>query len=159
MHQNLFEIKFVYHLHHLFGINYKTLLYSLKITLNYWFISKIINIKGNFIWECPLGPCCFSFFSVISTFKVTCCIFALICFNCSNSLVPVSFLLHHYIGQYNQMEILMWRIATIKQPFWTIMLLHWSLNSFNFIFALFFWNLIQSYHTIASYYTFFFLLS
>ena len=49
---------------------------------------------------------CFSFFSVIATtlllvFRTYCTQ----CFNCSNSLVPLPFLLHNYIGRYNQMEI------------------------------------------------------
>lgn len=37
-----------------------------------------------------------SFFSVSTTFEVTSCIFKLTCFNCSNSLVLLQFLFHHY---------------------------------------------------------------
>ena len=38
-----------YQLYYLFGILYKNTLYTLNNTLNYWFISKNINIKSNFI--------------------------------------------------------------------------------------------------------------
>ena len=52
---------------------------NLNIILNYWFISKTVNIRGNFIWKCPLGPWYpFSltwFFLVMTTFEVTYCIF------------------------------------------------------------------------------------
>ena len=34
---------------------------------------------------------CLSFFSVITTFDATCCIFLLKCFNCFNSLSPFPF--------------------------------------------------------------------
>ena len=46
----------VYHLYHLFEIIYESIFYNLKITLNYWFISKTINTRGNFIRKRPLGP-------------------------------------------------------------------------------------------------------
>ena len=83
--------------------------YYLNITLNYWLICKTIKIRSNFIWKCPLGPwhLCETWFfiflsEVMTTFKVTSCIFVLRCFNCSNSILPLPFLLHHYIRRYNQ---------------------------------------------------------
>ena len=39
----------IYDLYHLFGIIYKSIFYNLSITLNYWFTSKTINIRGNVI--------------------------------------------------------------------------------------------------------------
>ena len=42
----------------------------------------------------------FSFFSVITIFEITFCIFVPKCFSCSNSLVPLLFLLCHYIRRY-----------------------------------------------------------
>ena len=60
MKQNLSSVwkhlYLVYHLHHLFEIIYESIFYNLKITLNYWFISKTINTRGNFIRKRPLGP-------------------------------------------------------------------------------------------------------
>ena len=44
--------------------------------------------------------------------STTSCIFGLRCFNCFNSLVPLSFLLCHHTRQYNQMGIVMRLIAT-----------------------------------------------
>ena len=100
----------IYNLYHLFGIIYKSIFLNFNITLNYWFISKTIFIRGNFIWKCPLGdpdiPVVrhrFSFFSVLTIMEITSCIFVLKYFSCSNSLVPLPFLLRHYIRRYNQM--------------------------------------------------------
>ena len=60
---------------------------------------------------------CFSFFSVIATFDVT-CIFALKCFNRFTFLVATfSFLFRHYNGRYNQMKIVKGWIAAIKNSF------------------------------------------
>ena len=109
-----------HHLYHLFEIIYKSIFYNLNITLKKSFISKTINTRGNFIRKCPLGPCglpevCvwqFFIFTVIATIETTSCIFGLRCFNCSNSLVPLSFLLCHHTKQYNQMGIVMRLIAT-----------------------------------------------
>ena len=39
----------VYHLCHLFGIIYKSIFYNSNITLNYWVITKTINIKDNLV--------------------------------------------------------------------------------------------------------------
>ena len=36
------------------SIYHLSIFYNLKIILNYWFISKTFNIRGNFIWM-PLG--------------------------------------------------------------------------------------------------------
>ena len=109
-------------LYHLFWIIYGSIFYDSKITPNYWFISKTINVWGNFVWKCLLYPwntllynlpnihwtiCtyCFSFFSVTAAFEVTSCIFILKCFNCSNYCVTLPFLLCHNIGQYSHMEM------------------------------------------------------
>ena len=108
-------------LYHLFWIIYGSIFYDSKITPNYWFISKTINVWGNFVQKClfiPGIPCCiicqtyvgqvctycFSFFSVTAAFEVTSCIFILKCFNCSNYCVTLPFLLCHNIGQYSHME-------------------------------------------------------
>ena len=50
-HNKFFLESFVsiYHLYHLFGIICKSIFYY----FNYWFISKTISVKGNFIWNCP----------------------------------------------------------------------------------------------------------
>ena len=104
-----FHIKF--HLESIESIYHLSIFYNLNITFNYWLISKTINIRGNFIWKCHLCPwysctdIVFSFFSVIITYEVTSCIFVLICFNCSNSLVSFAFMLHQYIRWYNPMWV------------------------------------------------------
>ena len=91
------------HLYNLFWIIYKSIFYKFNITLNHWFIGKSINIRSNFIYKSPLGPWypavwyIFSHFSLITIFKITSYIFALKCFSCSNFLVPLPFLLRHYI--------------------------------------------------------------
>ena len=100
----------IYPLNHLFGIIYKSKFYNFNVTLNNWFISRTINIRGNFIWKWPLWDPgipeiighSFSFFSVITIIEITSCIFALKCVSCS-FLVPLPFLLRHYIRRYNQM--------------------------------------------------------
>ena len=46
----------IYYLYHLFGTIYKSIFYNSNIKLNDWFISKTINILGNFIWKCTLSP-------------------------------------------------------------------------------------------------------
>ena len=58
------------------------------------------TLSENAPWVPAILSCsltCFSFYSVIPTFDVTSCIFALKYFNHSNSVVPLPFLLHHYI--------------------------------------------------------------
>ena len=94
----------------LFGIIYKSILCNFNITLNYWFISKTIKIRGNFILKCPLGDPgipliwhSFSFFSVTTIIEIISCIFVLNCFSSSYSLIPLPFLLHHYIRRNNEM--------------------------------------------------------
>ena len=88
------------------SIYHSSIFQNLNITLNYGFISKTINIRGNLIWKCPLVPGIpvvwqrFSFFSVMTIFEVSSCIFVLNSFDCSNSLLPSLFLLHHYIRRY-----------------------------------------------------------
>ena len=53
--ETAFTLKFIwnrlsiYHLHHLLGIMYKSIFFNLNMTLNYWFISKTINMRGNVI--------------------------------------------------------------------------------------------------------------
>ena len=68
----------IYHSYHLFGMIYKSISCNFSITLNYWFISKTINIRSNFICKCPLGDPIipviwhsFSFFSVITIIEIT----------------------------------------------------------------------------------------
>lgn len=41
----------------------------------------------------------FSFFFLTATFEGTSCVFVPKCFNCSDSFVPVPFLLRHYVGR------------------------------------------------------------
>ena len=75
---------------------------------------KPLISKVTFSKNVPQVPClpsfnicgryCFSFFSVIATFEVTSSIFIIKCFNCSNYLLPLSFLLCYYIEGYNHME-------------------------------------------------------
>ena len=70
--------------------------------------------KVTFSKDVPQVPCipsfnicrryCFSFFSVIATFEVTSRIFILKCFNFSNYLLTLPFLLCYYIERYNHME-------------------------------------------------------
>ena len=100
-----FEIYFesfvsTYYLYHLSGIICKSIFYK-NITLNYWLISKTIDIRGNRPWV-PGILCCnltyfFSFFLVIATFEVTSCIFV---FKCDASIALLPFLSRHY-GPYN----------------------------------------------------------
>ena len=70
--------------------------------------------KVTFSKNVPQVPCipsfnicrqyCFSLFSVIATFEVTSRIFILKCFNFSNYLLTLPFLLCYYIERYNHME-------------------------------------------------------
>ena len=112
----------IYHFYHIFGIIFKGIFYNLNITLNFWFISTMkTSISGgtlseNSPWVSGILSCNlknrFLFFSVIATFKVTSCFFVLKRFSWSNSLVPLPFLLQHYIGQFNQIKIVKrWIVA------------------------------------------------
>ena len=57
---------------------------------------------------------CFSFLPVSTTFEVTSCVFRLKCFNYYTDLVPLPYLLLHYIGWYNHMETKKGWIVTTK---------------------------------------------
>ena len=70
------------------------------------------------------------------------------CFNCSNSLVTLPFLLRHYIGPYIQIEIVKWWMATIKQSFRTIQYGY----TITFIYSFWFWSSLSTrLHCTASY--------
>ena len=64
---------------------------NLNITLNYWFISKPINIRSKYPWVPGILSFsltyCFSFLSVIATLEVYSCIFVLKCYS-SIALIP-----------------------------------------------------------------------
>ena len=71
-----------------------------------------VTLSENVPWVPGIPSCMicptyyFSIFSaVIAVFEVTSCIVILKCFNCSNYLVTLPFLLRHYIGRYNHMEM------------------------------------------------------
>ena len=93
----------IYNLYHLFGIIYKSIFYKLNITLmKNWYISKTINIRGDFIWKHPLLVWFFIFLSNRNIwnhflyFHFLCYIFTFyLCtshfFHSSNSLVPFIF--------------------------------------------------------------------
>ena len=101
----LYQFQMKIYLESFESLYHLNIFYSLNIILNYWFISKTINIRDNFIWM-PLPSLVslvwhsLSFYSVMTIFEVTSCILVLKCFDCSNSLGPFPFLLHHYIGRY-----------------------------------------------------------
>ena len=46
----LYQFQIKIYLESFESINHLSIFYNLNIILNYWFISKIINIRGNFIW-------------------------------------------------------------------------------------------------------------
>ena len=61
-----------------------------------------VTLSENAPWVpgIPVAWHSFSFFSVMTIFEVTFCIFVLKCCDCSNSLVPFLCLLHNYIRRY-----------------------------------------------------------
>ena len=111
---NLESFVSIYHWYHFFGIIYKSIFYNLNI-LHWWkagsavkpSISKV-TLSKNDRWIPGILSCSmtywFSFFSVITAFDVTSCIFILEYFNRSNSLVHFPVLLGHYNKWYNETE-------------------------------------------------------
>ena len=89
---------------------------------SYWTTSSSVNpsisgatLRENAPWVPGIFGCslihCFSFFSIIATFEVTSCISLLKCLWCSNSLVPLPFLLCHYV--HNKIK---WKLWHNKEP-------------------------------------------
>ena len=116
----------IYHLYHLFGIMHKSIFYNLNASHQWVGSSVKPSVSGVTSSKMPLGFLVYAavvwhivyyFSQLIATFDLKLLLvfsYSNASFNWSNSLVPFSFLLRHYNGQYSQMEIEKRWIATIK---------------------------------------------